>query len=97
MFKNGCICCSTESRGGIEIEGVLDKLIYFSEKQRNFDYVILETTGLPDLQIFRELYCFRFLAYILGENLIQLDDHIGNPEFADVKGRMIIIEALNLL
>ena len=29
----------------MEIESILDKLIYFSRNQRNFDYVVLETTG----------------------------------------------------
>ena len=29
----------------MEIESILDKLIYFSRNQRKFDYVVLETTG----------------------------------------------------
>lgn len=40
-LQNGCICCSVKDSGVAALEGLV-------ERQKNFDYILLETTGVAD-------------------------------------------------
>lgn len=40
-LQNGCICCSIKDSGVAALESLV-------ERQRNFDYILLETTGVAD-------------------------------------------------
>lgn len=40
-LQNGCICCSVKDSGVAALESLI-------ERQKNFDYILLETTGVAD-------------------------------------------------
>jgi G3E family GTPase len=40
-LKNGCLCCSFKDLGSLAIERLM-------QRKGDFDYVVLETTGLAD-------------------------------------------------
>ncbi|TDH74320.1 hypothetical protein CCR75_006229 [Bremia lactucae] len=66
MLNNGCICCTSQGgkgKGGDELERILDYLLQLIKKQ-NFDYLVVETTGLADpgpiIETFLQLRASRF-------------------------------------
>ncbi|CAI6337463.1 unnamed protein product [Periconia digitata] len=73
-LANGCICCSVKDVGVAAIENLM-------EHQGNFDYILLETTGLADPGNIAPLFW--------------LDDGLGSSIFLD--GIVTLVDAKNLL
>ncbi|KAF2637623.1 cobW-domain-containing protein [Massarina eburnea CBS 473.64] len=73
-LANGCICCSVKDIGVAAIENLM-------EHQGNFDYILLETTGLADPGNIAPLFW--------------LDDGLGSSIFLD--GIVTLVDAKNVL
>ncbi|PVH93627.1 COBW domain-containing protein 1 [Periconia macrospinosa] len=73
-LANGCICCSVKDVGVAAIENLM-------EHQGNFDYILLETTGLADPGNIAPLFW--------------LDDGLGSSIFLD--GIVTLVDAKNVL
>ncbi|KAB8349798.1 hypothetical protein FH972_023811 [Carpinus fangiana] len=71
---NGCICCSVKDAGVNAIESLM-------EKRGNFDYILLETTGLADPGNIAPLFW--------------VDDGLGSTIYLD--GVVTLVDARNLL
>lgn len=64
VLQNGCMCClSRGTRSGTELERIVDYLLRVS-KEKGFDYLVVETTGLADpgpiIETFLRLRASRF-------------------------------------
>ncbi|KAF2019485.1 cobW-domain-containing protein [Aaosphaeria arxii CBS 175.79] len=73
-LANGCICCSVKDVGVAAIENLM-------EQSGNFDYILLETTGLADPGNIAPLFW--------------LDDGLGSSIFLD--GIVTLVDAKNVL
>lgn len=71
---NGCICCSVKDSGVMAIESLM-------ERRGNFDYILLETTGLADPGNIAPLFW--------------VDDNLGSSIYLD--GIVTLVDAKNIL
>lgn len=73
-LANGCICCSVKDSGVAALESLV-------ERQRDFDYILLETTGVADPGNIAPMFW--------------LDEGLGSSIYLD--GIVTVVDALNIL
>jgi G3E family GTPase len=73
-LANGCICCSVKDSGVAALESLV-------ERQKNFDYILLETTGVADPGNIAPMFW--------------LDEGLGSSIYLD--GIITVVDAKNIL
>ncbi|KAH0831799.1 COBW domain-containing protein 1 [Fonsecaea pedrosoi] len=73
-LANGCICCSVKDSGVAALESLV-------ERQKDFDYILLETTGVADPGNIAPMFW--------------LDDGLGSSIYLD--GIVTVVDAKNIL
>ncbi|EXJ90220.1 hypothetical protein A1O1_03319 [Capronia coronata CBS 617.96] len=73
-LANGCICCSVKDSGVAALESLV-------ERQKNFDYILLETTGVADPGNIAPMFW--------------LDEGLGSSIYLD--GIVTVVDAKNIL
>ena len=73
-LQNGCICCSVKDSGVAALESLV-------ERQKNFDYILLETTGVADPGNIAPMFW--------------MDEGLGSSIYLD--GIVTVVDAKNIL